>query len=151
MKRALAVVTGDLPMLRSAFLLGMEAEGESPRTIASYGYSVAPFLEYADAHAWPGWGEEITRQHMTAWLAHLQRETRGSTPAAKYRGAARLFSRLVAEGEIEVSPMVGMRPTAIPEELPEFPTDERCEHRATEPGQPPRSGGPGTSQGSVEW
>jgi len=118
------VVSTDLGSLRDGFLLAMEAEGKSPRTIMSYGYSVASLLEYAEARGWPGGADGITRQHITLWLAHLQRETKPATAATKYRGAARFFGWLVAEQEIEVSPMAGMRPPAIPETPAPVPTED---------------------------
>jgi site-specific recombinase XerD len=120
----LSLVSSELKLLRDGFLLGMEAEGKSPATIASYGYSVGSFLEYAEAHGWPDRAEQISRHQITLWLAELQRSTRPSSAATKYRGALRFFGWLVAEGEIELSPMAGMKPPAIPEDLAPFPTED---------------------------
>ncbi len=126
MGRRLAVVSTDLGILRDGFLLATEAEGKSPATIANGGYSVRDFLAYADAQGWPGRAEGITRQQITLWPAHLQREAKGSTPATKYRGLLRFFGWVVSEGELTASPMVGMKPPATPETLAPVPsTDQR--------------------------
>ncbi|HVB53471.1 MAG TPA: tyrosine-type recombinase/integrase [Candidatus Acidoferrales bacterium] len=124
MSRHLAVVSTDLGLLRDGFLLAMEAEGKSPATIASYGYSVASFLEYAQSHGRADRAEDLTRQQVTNWLAHLQRTTKPSTAATKYRGMLRFFGWLVAEGEIAQSPMAGMKPPAIPEDPPPVATED---------------------------
>jgi len=108
-------VGADLPTCRAGFLLAMEAEGKSAATIASYGYSVAAFCRFAAAQGWTDRAAGITRPQVTLWLAHLQQTTRGSTPATKYRGVLRFWGWLEAEGEIERSPMAGMKPPAIPE------------------------------------
>lgn len=118
------MVSTELGMLRDGFLVGMEAEGKSPATIASYGYSVQAFLDYAMARGWPGRPEEITRQQISLWLADLQRTSRPSSAATKYRGALRFFGWLESEGDIERSPMAGMRPPAIPEEPAPVPTED---------------------------
>ena len=102
----------------------MEAEGKSPRTIRSYGDSVRFFLEYAAERGWRATAEGITRQQVTLWLAHLQRETSPSTAATRYRGLLRFFGWCVAEGEIEVSPMAAMKPPAIPETPVPVPTED---------------------------
>ena len=104
----------DLGLLRDGFLLAMEAEGKSPRTIRAYGDSVKFFMEYAEAHGWPDRAEGISRQQVTAWLAHLQRKWRPATAANRYRGLLRFCNWLVGEGELEQSPMAGMKPPAIP-------------------------------------
>jgi site-specific recombinase XerD len=114
----------DLRTLREAFLLTMEAEGKSPATIASYGYSVRSFVEYSQANGLPLRAAEVTRPQIVEWLAHLQRTTKGSTPATKYRALLRFFGWLEVEGEVERSPMAGMRPPAIPETLAPVPAVE---------------------------
>jgi len=120
----LSVVSSDLGLLRDGFLLAMEAEGKSPATIASYGHSTASFLRFAAARGWPDRPEQITRHMVTTYLADQQRTARPSTAATRYRGLLRWFGWLVAEGELEVSPMAGMRPPAIPEELAPVPTED---------------------------
>ena len=114
----------DLGLLRDGFLLAMEAEGKSPRTIRAYGDSVKFFMEYAEAHGWPDRAEGISRQQVTAWLAHLQREWRPATAANRYRGLLRFCNWLVGEGELEQSPMAGMKPPAIPEEPAPVPAED---------------------------
>jgi site-specific recombinase XerD len=124
MSKRLAVVSTDLGLLRDGFLLAMEAEGKSPATIASYGYSTTSFLAFARARNWPDRPEEITRHMITTYLADQQRTMRPSTAATRYRGLLRFFGWLVAEGELEVSPMASMRPPSIPEDLAPVPTDD---------------------------
>lgn len=133
--RRLAVVSTDLGLLRDGFLVAMEAEGKSPATIASYGYSVQSFLDYAEARSWPGRAEEITRQHLSLWLASLNSpKVRPSTAATKYRAVLRFFGWLVTEGDIEESPMAGRKPPPIPEEPAPVPTEDELRRllKATE-------------------
>jgi site-specific recombinase XerD len=118
------VISTGLGSLRDGFLLAMEAEGKSPRTIRNYGDSVRFFLEYAEERGWPATAEGISRQQVMLWLAHLQRETRPSTAATRYRGLLRFFGWCVTEGEIPVSPMEHMRPPAIPETPVPVPTED---------------------------
>jgi site-specific recombinase XerD len=116
--------SADLRILREGFLLALEAEGKSPRTIRSYGDSVKFFIEYAAAHEWPTDARGVQRQHVTAWLAQLQRDQRPSSAATRYRGMLRFLSWAAGEDEVDRSPMEGMRPPKIPEGLTPVPTDD---------------------------
>lgn len=124
MARPLSVISTNLGMLRDGFLLAMEAEGKGARTIRAYGDSVRFFMRYAEEHGWPSNAEGITRHEVTLWLAHLQRTTRPATAANRYRGLLRFFGWLVTEGELLVSPMAGMKPPHIPEQLAPVPTED---------------------------
>jgi site-specific recombinase XerD len=118
------VVSTDLGLLRDGFLLAMEAEGKSPATVESYRHSVDSFLRFAEAREWSPSAAEISRQQVTLWLAHLQRETRPGTAATRFRGLLRFFGWVQAEGELELSPMAGMRQPAIPESLTPVPSED---------------------------
>ncbi|MGH7757842.1 MAG: tyrosine-type recombinase/integrase [Candidatus Dormibacteria bacterium] len=124
MARPLTVISSELGMLRDGFLMALEAEGKSPRTIRGYGDTVKFFLDYAESRGWPSTPDGISRQQITAWLAHLQRTARPSTAATRYRGLLRFYGWLVSEGEVERSPMAGMKPPAIPEQLAPVPDDD---------------------------
>lgn len=121
MPRRPAPPSPDLETLRDGFLLAMEAEGKSPRTIRSYGDSVRFWLEYAGAQGWPTRLEDLTRARVTQWLAALQKTTRPSTAATRYRGLLRFANWLEAEGEVERSPMASMRPPAVPDQSAPVP------------------------------
>ncbi|MGH7643587.1 MAG: tyrosine-type recombinase/integrase [Candidatus Dormibacteria bacterium] len=121
---SLRVVQSDLEMLRDGFLLTQEAEGKSPATVAGYGYSVLSYLRFAKERNWPLSAEGITRQRITEWLVMLQRESKPSNAATKHRGMKQFTEWLVGEGDLDVSPMAGIRPPAIPEDPAAVVTDE---------------------------
>ncbi len=111
----------DLLVLLDGFLLTMEAEAKSPRTIRSYGDTVRFFTAYAVGQGWPTAAGAVERRHILAWLADLNRRTKPATAATRYRGLLRFFGWAVTEGELTVSPMAGMKPPAIPETPPPVP------------------------------
>ena len=114
----------DLLVLLEGFLLTMEAERKSPRTIRSYGDTVRFFRAFLEGRGWPTTAGEVERQHVLAWLADLNRRAKPSTAATRYRGLLRFLGWLETEGEVPRSPMAGMKPPSIPESPPPVPTDD---------------------------
>lgn len=104
--------------------MSMEAEGKGPRTIRSYGDSVKFYMDHARAQGWGSGLDALTRTRITLWLAHLQRITRPSSAATRYRGLLRFANWLEAEGELEQSPMAGMKPPSIPDPVAPVPDVE---------------------------
>ena len=113
--------TPDLLTLLEGFLLTMEAEGKSPRTIRSYGDTVRFYAAYAGEQGWPTAAGEVERRHILAWLADLHKRRMPASVATRYRGLLRFFGWAVAEGELAVNPMAGMKPPSIPETPPPVP------------------------------
>ncbi len=116
--------TPELLTLLDGFLLTMEAERKSSRTVRSYGDTVRFYAAYASGQGWPTAVAEVERQHILTWLAALHQRTKPASVATRYRGLLRFFGWAVAEGELTVNPMAGMRPPSIPETPPPVPSVE---------------------------
>jgi site-specific recombinase XerD len=88
-----------------AFLLSKEAARCTPRTLEHYGYTLGAFLEFLQCAAvislW-----EIAREYIRRYLVNLQRQgLRDTTQHTHASGIKAWLNWLVAEGELDVSPM----------------------------------------------
>jgi site-specific recombinase XerD len=104
--------------LRDSFLRHLAAENKSPSTLLTYGKAVEQFGEFVARSGMPG-VDEVRREHVEAFLIELQ--SNGWKPASvanRYRSLRQFFRWLQTEGEIKSSPMVNMRPPAVPEQPP---------------------------------
>jgi site-specific recombinase XerD len=94
----------------------LAAENRSPSTRTTYGAAVdllATFLGGIELEA-------IRRSDIESFLIALQqRGQRPATLANRYRSLQQFFRWLVAEGELQVSPMANMKPPHVPEEPPD--------------------------------
>ncbi len=109
---------GDVRALLDSFLLSLEAENKSPRTIQSYGEAVRQFAEHLIATAAPTDVAEIRREHVKAFIADLLGRFKSATAAVRYRSLQQFFRWALEEGEIEVSPMAKMSPPNVAEQPP---------------------------------
>jgi Phage integrase, N-terminal SAM-like domain len=105
---------GHLLVLNRSFRRTLEAENKSPRTIEAYTDAVRLLATYCQAHGQPLLTGELKRQHIQCFIAdHLARWK----PAAahnRYRGLHAFFKWAVTEGDLEASPMEGMKPPQLP-------------------------------------
>lgn len=99
------------PEIRS-FLLTLRADNKSAKTSATYEESVRQFAAtLPDDVELAG----ITRNHVRAWIVDLQ--DRGRSPATvsvRFRSLQQFFKWAVDEGDIDVSPMAGMKRPTVP-------------------------------------
>lgn len=100
-----------------SFLLSLQSENKSPRTLETYGDTARQFAAWLEGE---GVGEleppEITRQHVEAWLSSLY--ARGNSPgtvSVRFRSLQQFFGWLVEEDEIDLSPMVKMKRPVVPD------------------------------------
>lgn len=113
--------TTQLDLLIRDWTLSMRARNLAPRTIASYLDAVLKL------HDWAGTNEAdpTKRRTVEAHLAAVGELTSAGTAAVRYRSLQQWFRWLAEEGELEPSPMAGMRPPKVPEHRVEVLTDDQ--------------------------
>jgi site-specific recombinase XerD len=105
--------------LRDSFLRHLSAENKSASTLLTYGKAVEQFADFVTRSGMPNDVSSLKREHVEAFLIDLQ--ANGWKPASvanRYRSLQQFFKWLASEGEIRQSPMVNMKPPAVPEEPP---------------------------------
>lgn len=107
-------MTARLEDLAASFARDLRAEGAAPRTITLYLQSIRFFTRWLTARSRLATLDELTRPAIRAWLAELADTKEPGTVRVRYRGLRRFCGWLVAEGEIDTSPMEGMKPPTSP-------------------------------------
>jgi site-specific recombinase XerC len=116
---------GHLLVLNRSFRRTLEAENKSPRTIEAYTDAVRFLALYCEAHGKPLLARQLRREHLQEFIADQLARWKPATAHNRYRGLHAFFKWAVAEGDLQASPMDGMRPP----QLPEQPVDVvRAEH-----------------------
>jgi Site-specific recombinase XerD len=125
--------------MAESFRRALVAENKSPRTVQTYLESVARFRVFLVAERLPLGIAAIRREHIEAFVTDLLARFKPATASVRYRALQTFFKWLVAEGELEASPMARMRPPHVPETSPDVVTDDEvrrlltaCEGRAFE-------------------
>ncbi len=119
-----AASVDDLAVLLRDWRTHLRARNVTPSTIAGYlevGDNLAAWLREAGM---PTTASGIAREHLEAFLAALADRVSPATVAKHYRSLQQLFRWLVEDGEIPHSPMVRMRPPAVPEQPVDVFTDD---------------------------
>lgn len=102
-----------------SFARHLRAENKAPLTILTYVKAVRELDGLLRRQGMPSGVGAIRREHVEAFLIDLQdRGCRPATVANRYRSLQQFFRWLLDEGEIATSPMIRMRPPAVPEEAP---------------------------------
>ena len=104
-----------LTQLRDSFARHLRAENKAPLTIVSY---VKALNQFGATLEPPRRVAAITRKHVESFLIELQARMRPATVAQRFRSLQQFFRWALAEGEIAVSPMAGMKAPQVPEEPP---------------------------------
>jgi site-specific recombinase XerD len=115
--RKLQVVAEPAPIdeLIEDWLRARRAERLSPKTLKSYLAAGEQFSAFLRADKRPLDVQELRRDDVAAFISHLLENVSASTAATRYRGLQQLFAWLVAEGEIDASPMANMKPPKLDE------------------------------------
>jgi site-specific recombinase XerD len=108
--RVPAASVGAAATLVPSWLRSLRAENKSPRTIQSYEEAARQFVAFLDERGMPAEVASIRREHVEAFIEQLLATRSASTAANRHRSLQQFFRWLDEEGEIEVSPMVKMRP-----------------------------------------
>jgi integrase/recombinase XerD len=85
------------------FLAAKAAAGLSPRTITTYRLHVGHFVAWLD-------GRALTRPVLRAYLEYLSADKRPVTVANYIRDVSVYCAWLVAEGDLDLNPTIGLKP-----------------------------------------
>jgi site-specific recombinase XerD len=117
------MVAGEITHLLPSWQLHLQALNRSPKTIETYLEASRQLATFLTEQGMPTEVASIRREHIEAFLVHLQDLQSASTAANRYRSLRQLFRWLEEEGEVPSSPMSRMRPPKV-DEKPVIPADD---------------------------
>ena len=118
-ERATAAAPAPFRVLVQSWRRHLLAANKAPRTIQSYTESLNQFASFLAERGMPTDPTLVAREHVESFVADLLGRHKPATAAKRYRSLQAFFRWLTEEGEIPASPMVKMRPPAIPEAPPD--------------------------------
>jgi site-specific recombinase XerC len=104
------------PSLNRSFRRTLEAENKSPRTVEAYTDAVRFLALYCEAHGKPLLARQLRREHIQDFIADQLARWKPATAHNRYRSLHAFFKWAVAEGDLQASPMDGMKPPNLPEQ-----------------------------------
>jgi site-specific recombinase XerC len=114
-----STAAGDISPNLKSFWRHLRAEGKGDSTLETYGKAVEQLADYLQAQGLPTNVAAIRPQDVESFLVSLRdRGLRPATVSQRFRSLQQFFKWLRQEGEIVESPMVNLRPPAVPEEPP---------------------------------
>jgi site-specific recombinase XerD len=105
--------------LAEGWRLHLRAERKSPATLDNYLSAVDRLAEFLTEAGMPTDVTKVTREHVEAFIAHLNETRSPATAVNRFKALQQFFKWLEEEGEIESSPMARMKPPKMDE--PEVP------------------------------
>jgi len=114
-----------LPALNASFRRTLRAEDKSERTVKSYTEAVALLVDFLAERAHPLTVNAVKRSDVRDFIADQLERWKPATALNRYRSLQAFFKWCVAEGELDRSPMVGMKPPQLPDEPPPVLTDDQ--------------------------
>jgi hypothetical protein len=99
-----------------SFRRTLEAENKSPRTVEAYPDAVRFLALYCEAHGKPLIARQLQREHIQDFIADQLGRWKPATAHNRYRSLHAFFKRAVAEGDLQGSPMDGMKPPNLPQQ-----------------------------------
>lgn len=109
-------MTDEIEDLADSWRVSLEAKNRAPNTIDSYLLSLRRLSEYLISEDLPTEADRIDRRHVEGFIAHELVHWKPNTAGIRYRSLQQFFRWLVAEDEIQVSPMGNMTPPTVPEQ-----------------------------------
>ncbi len=94
----------------------LRAKNRSGATIESYALTLATFDRFLAEHGYPRSTDEITRQHVQAFVIDQLGKHSAGTANTRYAGLRAFFSWAIAEEIIEATPMRNMEAPSMPRE-----------------------------------
>src|SRR5262245_35266254 len=107
-----------LPALNASFRRTLRAEDKSERTVKSYTEAVGLLADFLAARGHPIAVNAVKRSDIRDFIADQLERWKPATALNRYRSLQAFFKWCVAEGELEASPMVGMKPPQLPDKPP---------------------------------
>jgi site-specific recombinase XerD len=108
--------TVEIDSLLSSWRRHMTAQRMSPATLSTYSTSVGQLAAFLAERGMPTSPPDIRREHVEAFISDLLARWKPATAHNRYRGLHAFFKWAVAEGDLQSSPMDGMRPPQLPEQ-----------------------------------
>jgi len=102
--------------LLPSFHRHLAAENKAPRTLKAYGEAVTRLHDFLTATGMPTAVASITREHIESFMADQLARLRAASARSRYASLRQFFRWCQDEGEIPSSPMIRMRPPAVPEQ-----------------------------------
>jgi site-specific recombinase XerD len=96
--------------------LALQAEGKSERTVEGYMETLELFDRWLGTEGRSRRPADIVADDVRAWLLGMRDRLRPSTIQTRYKGLRVYFAWLVAEGDLDRSPMANVKPPTVPEE-----------------------------------
>jgi len=100
--------------LRS-FSVALRAANKAPRTVQTYVLAVEQFAIFLDEHGHPTGLDAIDRASVREHLAWLVEHRAAATAAQRYASLRQFFRWAVEEGELDASPMDGIKKPRVPD------------------------------------
>lgn len=111
--------------LADSWMLALEAEGKSPRTVENYLWGPVQLAGWLTAHDTPDDVHALTPDLIRAWLRDLAATKAENTVRGRYVGLSRFLTWCVAEGELATHPMANVPQPAVHERpAPMMDTDQ---------------------------
>jgi site-specific recombinase XerC len=107
-----------LPELNASFRRARRAEDKSERTVKSYAQAVGLLADFLAARGHPPTVNAGTRNDLSDFIADQLERWRPATALNRHRSLQAFFKWYLAEGELDRSPMVGMKPPQLPDQPP---------------------------------
>lgn len=111
-----------LNALIESWILALEAENKSDRTVDGYTEALALFTRWLVDEGKPHEPEEITPALLREWLVHLEATRSASTARTRWTALRSFWAWVEEEGEVGVNPMAVVKPPQVPEKLVDFLT-----------------------------
>ncbi len=117
---------------QTLFLDHLEAVNDAPATLKAYGLAVTQLGQFLKEAGLPTDPRKVKREHVSAWMVHLQRPKEAGgrglasqTALQRFQSVRQFFKFLEESGDIQESPMLRLKPPRVPEKLvPVIPDEE---------------------------
>lgn len=106
----------DLRWLIADWEIHLRAKRRAASTVASYLKIGSDFAAWLAAHDRPTTAGAVRSRDIEGYLAELGERVSPATTAKHYRSLQQLFRWLVADGELDKSPMANMSPPKVPDQ-----------------------------------
>lgn len=111
--------------LMSSWLLALEAEAKSLRTLDNYRYAPTQLGDWLAGQGLPERVETLTPDLVRRWLAEVGRTRSAATARSRYGGLRSFLGWCLAEGELDTDPMANVTaPAVVTPEVQMLSTDQ---------------------------
>lgn len=116
-----------LTALVDSWVLALEAENKSDRTIANYHEALTLLGRWLVDEGKPTDPDDVTAAVLRAWLVHLEATRSAATARTRWTALRSFWAWALEEGEISSNPMAAVKPPQLPEKIVDFLTVEQLQ------------------------